>query len=134
MTRVIIFYKPDSFSVVEVDMPPDGILSAVKSGGWQQFLPGHTGKVKAHQHGEMVILTTATPEPGKTVPTFSERERQVLQLLCEGLTTAQVALRLGLSARTIRGYIARMKTRLQANNIPQLLAIASSAGLLDTKR
>jgi DNA-binding CsgD family transcriptional regulator len=49
--------------------------------------------------------------------------------LGEGLTTAEIALRLGLRPRTVRGYVASMKARLDANNIQQLVARAVALGL-----
>ncbi|MFU8827797.1 MAG: LuxR C-terminal-related transcriptional regulator [Brevefilum sp.] len=45
------------------------------------------------------------------------------------MTTAEIALRLGLRPRTVRGYVASMKARLEAHNIQQLVARAVALGL-----
>jgi DNA-binding CsgD family transcriptional regulator len=54
-------------------------------------------------------------------------------LLGDGLTTAEIALRLGLRPRTVRGYVASMKARLDAHNIQQLVARAVAWGCLGQK-
>ncbi len=56
-----------------------------------------------------MVVTHSEAEPKADLPKFSPREQQVLVLLGEGMTTAQIAIELGLSARTIRGYVANMK-------------------------
>jgi len=76
-----------------------------------------------------VVVTQSAPVPAEKLPKLSRREQQVLVLLGEGLTTAQIALRLGLRPRTIRGYVANMKARLDAQNIQQLVARAVALGL-----
>jgi len=53
-----------------------------------------------------------------------------LALLGDGLTTAQIALKLGLSPRTIRGYVAGMKVKMRAHNIQHLVARAVAMGLV----
>ncbi|MCB2210203.1 helix-turn-helix transcriptional regulator [bacterium] len=75
-------------------------------------------------------MTSSASEAIEDLPHLSPREQQVLVLLGEGLTTAQIAIRLSLSTRTIRGYVAHMKKRLSAQNIQQLVARAVALGLI----
>jgi len=84
----------------------------------------------ARQQSDVVVITGGEPDPTqKQVPQFSRREHEILILLGEGLTTAQIAFKLKLSQRTIRGYVAKMKKRLKAQNIQQLVARAVALGL-----
>ena len=129
MTRVLIFKEPDAFGVMEVDMPAERIVRAVNQGRWEEVLPGEHGPLFARQQGDVVVVTHSAPVPKEDLPKLSRREHQVLVLLGEGLTTAQIALRLGLRPRTIRGYVANMKVRLDAHNIQQLVARAVALGL-----
>ena len=129
MTRVLIFKDMDAFGVIEVDAPPLRIVRAVNHGNWDDFLPDMPGPLYARQQGDVVVVTHSPPVPEEELPKLSRREHQVLVLLGDGLTTAQIALRLGLRPRTIRGYVASMKARLEAQNIQQLVARAVALGL-----
>ena len=129
MTRVLIFNEPDAFGVMEVDLPAARIVRAVNGGRWEELLPNETGPLYARQQGDVVVVTHSAPIPEEDLPKLSRREHEVLVLLGEGLTTAQIALKLGLRPRTIRGYVASMKVRLKAQNIQQLVARAVALGL-----
>lgn len=129
MTRVLIFKVPDAFVVMEVDVPAERIVRAVNQGRWEAYLPGEQGPLFARQQGDVVVVTHSAPVPDEDVPKLSRREHQVLVLLGDGLTTAEIALKLGLRPRTVRGYVASMKARLDAHNIQQLVARAVALGL-----
>lgn len=129
MTKVLIFKEPDAFGVMEVNAPAERIIRAVNQGRWEEFLPNTRGPLFARKQGDIVVITRNGPLPEEALPRLSRREHQVLCLLGEGLTTAQIALKLGLRPRTIRGYVANMKARLDAYNIQQLVARAVALGL-----
>lgn len=59
---------------------------------------------------------------------LTERERTVLQLLAEGLSTREVALRLSYSERTIKTVIQDLTLRLQLRNRTQAVAYALRNG------
>ena len=65
---------------------------------------------------------------GKT--TVSEREREVLELIDQGKTSKEVALQLKLSARTVETYRVRLKRKLHARNVAELLKRAREQQLL----
>lgn len=130
MTKILIFKEPDAFGVLESDTPAEQIVSAVNRGRWERILPDETGPLYARQQGDVVVITSSAQPPEEIMHRLSRREHQVLVLLGEGLTTAQIALRLGLRPRTVRGYVAGMKARLQAHNIQHLVARAIALGLV----
>ncbi len=129
MTRILIFKAPDAFGVIEVNAPADRVVRAINSGRGEGYLPGEAGPLYARQQGNVVVVTHNAPAANDVPPTLSRRELQVLVMLGEGLTTAEIALRLGLRPRTVRGYVAGMKVRLGAQNIQQLVARAVALGL-----
>jgi DNA-binding NarL/FixJ family response regulator len=129
MARVLIFKEPDAFGVLEFDAPPEQIVRDVNQGRWAAYLPGESGPLFARQQGSVVVITHGSPEVQGTLPKLSPREQEVLVMLGDGLTTAQIALQLGLRPRTIRGYVSNMKKRLEAQNIQQLVARAVALGL-----
>ena len=129
MTRVLIFKTPDAFGVLEVDAPAERIVHAINRGDWEAYLPGEPGPLYARQQGAVVVVTNSASLQTEDLPKLSRREYQVLVLLGDGLTTAEIALKLGLRPRTVRGYVASMKVRLDAQNIQQLVARAVAFGL-----
>lgn len=62
---------------------------------------------------------------------LSERERVVLQLLAEGLSSKQIAARLGLSGRTVENHRASIMKRTGLRSIPALVLHAVRLGLVD---
>jgi DNA-binding NarL/FixJ family response regulator len=62
---------------------------------------------------------------------LTKRQLEVLRLLAEGKSTAQVAAELGLSCTTVRNYIANLLTALGVHSRLQAVVVARNAGILD---
>ena len=62
---------------------------------------------------------------------LSEREREILQLLAEGLHTEEVADRIGLSAETVKSDTKRAITKLEADGRVHAVAIALRQALIE---
>lgn len=60
---------------------------------------------------------------------LTRRERQVLQLLAEGVSTKQMALQLGVSARTIETHRYQIMSKLNERSLPGLTKLAIRHGL-----
>lgn len=60
---------------------------------------------------------------------LSQREREVLQLMAEGNTTKQIALRLHISPKTVEGHRLRLMSKLDIDNVAQLTKYAIQEGL-----
>ncbi|RNL79082.1 response regulator transcription factor [Nocardioides marmorisolisilvae] len=65
-------------------------------------------------------------------PRLSDRERQVLDLLADGLGVAAIAAKLYISESTAKTHIAKVYEKLGAANRAQALVAAMRAGLIDT--
>jgi DNA-binding NarL/FixJ family response regulator len=70
-----------------------------------------------------------TPVQQTAFADLSEREREVLTLIAQGLTNAAVAERLVLSPKTVRNYISEIFSKLQVANRVQAILRAREAGL-----
>ncbi len=81
---------------------------------------------------EMILIYPEhTPLPAKSMDQshpLSPRQRQVLQQLSEGLTTKQIALRLGIHPNTVNMHIRRLKDRLGANTRAEFVGKAARVG------
>ena len=60
---------------------------------------------------------------------LTQREREVLQLLAEGKTTKQIALRLHISPKTVEAHRLRVMNKLEIDNVAQLTKYAIQEGL-----
>ena len=72
------------------------------------------------------ITTTSAP-----TAKLSRREIDVLQLLAEGLSTAELAARLHLSVNTVRNHVQSVLQKLGAHSRLQAVATARRLGLVD---
>jgi DNA-binding NarL/FixJ family response regulator len=61
---------------------------------------------------------------------LTEREREVLSLVAEGLTNAAIADRLVVSVHTVRNHVANLSAKLGASSKLEALSIAVREGLL----
>jgi DNA-binding NarL/FixJ family response regulator len=73
--------------------------------------------------------TPPAPDPSDA-KVVSQREKEVLQLIDQGKTTKEVAQQLKLSARTVETYRVRLKRKLKARNVAELLKHAREQRLL----
>jgi DNA-binding NarL/FixJ family response regulator len=63
---------------------------------------------------------------------LSQRERQVLALMRDGISLPGIAIALSVSEATVKTYVARLYTKLRVNNRSQALMAAVNQGLLST--
>ena len=80
-----------------------------------------------------VLDSVATsPEPIESDENFdlSQRERDILQLLVEGLSNAEIAHRLYLSEGTVRNYLSRLFVKLDVSDRTLAVVVALRRGLV----
>jgi DNA-binding NarL/FixJ family response regulator len=71
-------------------------------------------------------------QPAKTDPleALSAREREILHLVLDGKTSAEIAVLLFLSPKTVESYRSRMMHKLGVPDLPSLVKFAVQEGLL----
>jgi DNA-binding NarL/FixJ family response regulator len=73
----------------------------------------------------------STPDPPRPLPSLlTDRELEVLRLIADGLTTRDVAARLGISPRTVENYKQHMFAKLGVQSRAHAVAVASRLGIL----
>jgi DNA-binding NarL/FixJ family response regulator len=70
------------------------------------------------------------PRPGHDLSRITEREREVLSLVAEGLSNEEIATRLYLSPLTTKTHVSHIMTKLDARDRAQLVVIAYESGLV----
>jgi len=99
--------------------PPEDLIRAIRT--------VNVGKAFVDPSLSPVLLITQ----GVVDAPLSEREREILQLLAEGLHTEEVAARIGLSAETVKSDTKRAITKLEANGRVHAVAIALRQALIE---
>ena len=63
------------------------------------------------------------------LPRLTQRQRDVLCLLCKGLRNAEVARRLGIGERTVKGYVTQLLLIFGATNRTELVGMLAQEKL-----
>ena len=61
---------------------------------------------------------------------ITARHKEIIRFIAEGLTSKQIADRLGISARTVEAHRFNLMRRLQVRNVAELLRVAWTKRLL----
>ncbi len=77
-----------------------------------------------------VLAAVQKNMPRHSSPHLSAREREVLGLLAQGLTTKEIARTLGITERTVKFHIAALFNKLGATTRAQAVALATQRHLL----
>ncbi|MFD7706006.1 response regulator [Streptomyces sp. NPDC059785] len=70
------------------------------------------------------------PNAARLVSRLTDRERDVLVLMAEGLGNSEIALRLHLGVGTVKGHVSSMFAKLEVSSRVQAVLAAERAGLL----
>jgi DNA-binding NarL/FixJ family response regulator len=57
---------------------------------------------------------------------LNKRRRDVLDLLCRGLTNAEIGQQLGIGSRTVKWYVSQLLVMYEATNRTELVGIVLS--------
>ncbi|MFJ1791316.1 response regulator [Kitasatospora griseola] len=85
----------------------------------------------------LIADLTSRPTPGSSAPprtlaAITEREREVLTLIGRGLSNTEIADHLHLSVTTVKTYVTRLLSKLDARDRVHLVILAYEAGLVTT--
>ncbi|HMG90241.1 MAG TPA: response regulator transcription factor [Chryseolinea sp.] len=72
------------------------------------------------------------PEIAPDVPVVSRREKEVLQLIVDGLTNPQIAEKLFISLHTVDSHRKNLLAKFNVNNTASLIRVAIKHNLVDT--
>lgn len=108
-------YQAGVRSVVSHDMGADCVIAAVRG---RQNTP--------------VVIDLRDRDSDAPLPrnVLTDREREVLELVAQGLRTQQIADRLGISLKTVENHKQRLFRKLDVQNQAHAVSIAMRQGLL----
>ena len=102
---------------VRKDSPPEDLVRAIRAARSGEF------------YVDPALSSTIVLEEGDR--TLTARQREILQMLADGMQTEAVARRLGLSTETVRTHTKRILAKLHADTRTQAVAIAIRNGLIE---
>ena len=111
------------------DMALEDILTAIRvvAGGDAIIAPAVTRRLIAQ------FASQSRPDPKlRELTGITDREREVLKLVGLGMSNAEIAAALYITASTAKTHVARLLSKLGARDRVQLVITAYQAGLLDT--
>jgi DNA-binding NarL/FixJ family response regulator len=110
------------------------VLAALRSvAAGQRYLPPHLASpvveamVQSRQQHNGRHGTAPAESP---LAALSLRERQVMQALCEGRSSAEIAATLAVSSKTVDTYRARLMGKLGVRDLASLVRLAMREGLI----
>ena len=102
---------------VRKDSPPDDLIRAIRAAIGGDF------------YIDPALSSTIVLEEGER--TLTARQREILQMLADGMQTDAVAKQLGLSTETVRTHTKRILAKLDADTRTQAVAIGIRNGMID---
>lgn len=72
----------------------------------------------------------APADAGAELDQLTARQREVLQMIAEGHSTRDIAVRLGLSVKTVESHRSQLMDRLDIHDVPGLVRFAIRVGLV----
>jgi DNA-binding NarL/FixJ family response regulator len=144
-TRQVLAARPQTGILIVSMLDDDSVFAALRAGargyllkgaegdatlrairiiaeGGTIFSPGIAGRVMKYFAGEK-------PESPAPFPELTEREREILALLAQGLSNAEIAKHLVISQKTVRNHISKIFNKLQVSDRLQAALRAREAGL-----
>jgi RNA polymerase sigma factor (sigma-70 family) len=145
--RRILSAQPD-IGVIVVTMfeDTDSVLAATRAGARGYILKDADEdelmrSIRAVANGEalfgpavarhlMHYIADVTPSAAQAAfPDLTDREREVLALMAQGLSNQEVAERMGMSLKTARNHVSNILAKLQVADRAEAIARARAAGL-----
>jgi DNA-binding NarL/FixJ family response regulator len=106
--------------------PPEQLIGAVRvvAAGDALLAPSITRRV--------IEQFTRLPRPGGTdaLVGLTDREREVLKLIAQGLSNAEIAARLFVSDATVKSHVGHLLAKLQLRDRVQAVVLAYESGLV----
>lgn len=143
MTRILFIPNDTAFYTLDSNLTPEKLVIAVNSGRW--FPPGEIVPAAADpppqtalhavrlSHETVLIFRAVDLEriesSRHTKGPLSNRQIAILQCLAQGMTTKQIAARLGISRRTVYLHMAAIRRSLRAISTAEAVNRAAELGL-----
>jgi DNA-binding NarL/FixJ family response regulator len=145
-TRRVLQTSPHIAILVITMFDDDSVFAAMQAGARGYLLKGAEPEatlraIRTVANGEAIFSPAAARRvmdffarrapntPPQVLPELTDRERELLALLAQGLTNTAIAERLSLSPKTVRNHVSNIFSKLQVADRAQAILRAKEAGL-----
>lgn len=137
-TRVIVLSMHDSKEYIHRALKAGASGYLLKDSAGKEVVKAVRQVITGHYYLSEKVTRTAIEKliaesRGETMPSdldrLSPREREVLQMVVEGYTSAEIAETLNLSPKTVDTYRSRLMDKLGVKGLPELVKFAIRHGL-----
>jgi two-component system, NarL family, response regulator DevR len=144
--RLLLARAPELVVVILTTFAEDDLVRRCVRAGARGYLLKDIARLdlgrslRAVMRGEAVIDSKVAPAvlaaarqtaaPSDTEELLNPRQREVLQLVAEGLSNREIAARTHLSEYTVKGYVEEILARLGARNRVHAAIVATKQGLI----
>ena len=114
------------------DVPPQELLGAIRAvhSGDSVVAPSTTRRLLDRF---MSLLPAEEPPPHPELERLTEREREVLLLVAQGLSNGEIAAHLFVSEATVKTHVGRILAKLGLRDRVQAVVLAYETGLVRAK-
>lgn len=146
-TRAIVQSVPGVYVLVITMFEDDSSVFAAMRAGARGYVLKDAAReeilraIRAVSHGEAIfspaiasrLMTFLSPRHApsgeETFPDLTEREREVLDLIAQGKSNAEIGRALQLSTKTVANYVSTILTKLQITDRAEAIIRARDAGM-----
>ena len=144
-TRLIVQRQPTIAILIITMFEDDTVFAALSAGARGYILKGAEGEetlraIRAAANGEAIFspaiaerlarhFAQAPPPTALPFPDLTNREREILVLVAQGLTNSAIAERLALSPKTVRNLVSNIFSKLHVTDRSEAIVKAREAGL-----
>ncbi|GAA4906904.1 response regulator [Streptomyces coeruleoprunus] len=113
------------------DVPPGELLTAIRAvhSGDAVVAPSTTRRL-LDRFSPMLPSSGGREPQHKALEKLTEREREVMLLVAQGLSNGEIAARLVLSEATVKTHVGRILTKLALRDRVQVVVLAYETGLV----
>ena len=138
---------PTRCVVLTMSAQPRHVAEALRMGACGYVLKGSAGSdlmsaieaaVKGKKHlgvdvADLALQVFTHPEDVDPLIALSPRERQIIFLVVNGQSSAEIGLKLHLSPKTVATYRSRLMAKLGVSDVPGLVRLAVRYKLIDSE-
>ena len=124
--QIVAAVQAGALSCLLKDVDADALVDALRktAGGIAVLHPRITGYLMA-----AVRTPSSSAGPFDAVDLLSQREREALHLMAEGLSNQQIADRLGIAEKTVKSHVSNVLSKLGVSDRTQAAVFAWKSGL-----
>ena len=124
--QIVAAVQAGALSCLLKDVDADGLVDALRkaAAGIAVLHPRITGYLM-----DAVRAPPASPTAVEVVDLLSQREREALHLMAEGLSNQQIADRLGIAEKTVKSHVSNVLSKLGVSDRTQAAVFAWKSGI-----